>query len=181
MLLTAGKVEFKWEQEPGDYKAFAPFGQLPVLKHGDATLGQSMAITRYCARLAGLEGEGSDRAISEMMLEEHNDIFNCLISAKYKHAAPDSQEAWDKCVKEDMPKHLTMLEGKVTESGFFGSKMCAGDVAICSAINCGLDNGLDLAAFPKLSALYASVCAGEGPCAAYIATAPAPYFKRPAV
>ena len=32
MLLTAGKVDFKWEQDPGDYKQFAPFGQLPVLK-----------------------------------------------------------------------------------------------------------------------------------------------------
>ena len=32
MLLTAGKVDFKWEQDPGDYKQFAPFGQLPVIK-----------------------------------------------------------------------------------------------------------------------------------------------------
>jgi hypothetical protein len=32
MILTAGKIPFKWEKEPGDYKSFAPFGQLPVLK-----------------------------------------------------------------------------------------------------------------------------------------------------
>ena len=73
----------------------------------------------------------------------------------------------------------TMLEGKITESGFFGSKMCAGDVAITSVINFGLDNDLDLAPFPKLQAMYAAICLGEGPCAAYIASAPGPYFKRP--
>ena len=32
MILTAGKVDFDWQQDPGDYKSFAPFGQLPVLK-----------------------------------------------------------------------------------------------------------------------------------------------------
>ena len=32
MILKAGKVDFEWEQDPGDYKSFAPFGQLPVLK-----------------------------------------------------------------------------------------------------------------------------------------------------
>jgi hypothetical protein len=32
MLLTAGKVDFDWQKDPGDYKAYAPFGQLPVMK-----------------------------------------------------------------------------------------------------------------------------------------------------
>ena len=32
MILTAGDVDFDWQQDPGDYKSFAPFGQLPVLK-----------------------------------------------------------------------------------------------------------------------------------------------------
>jgi glutathione S-transferase len=138
-----------------------------------------MAIARYCAKITGLDGEGNDWATSEMMLEEHNDIFDLFNAAKYRHAQPDSQEAWDKCVKVDVPKHLAMLETKITESGFFGSKMCAGDIAICSVINFGLDSGLDLAPFPKIGALYASVCLGSGPVAAYIAEATPPYFKRP--
>ena len=143
------------------------------------TVAQSMAVTRYAAKLAKLEGEDADWNASEMMLEEHNDIFEQFVAAKYRHAKPDSHEAWDKCVKEDVPKHLAMLEGKVTASGFFGSKMCAGDIAICSMINFGLDNGLDMGSFPKLQAMYDAVCKGEGPCAAYIAKAPPPHFKRP--
>jgi hypothetical protein len=140
-----------------------------------------MAVTRYAAKLAKLEGEGADWATSEMMLEEQNDIWDQFAAAKHRHASPDSQEAWDKCVKEDLPKHFAMLEGKVTASGFFGSKMCAGDIAICSMINFGLDNGLDLGPFPKLQGMYDALCKGQGPCAAYIAAAPPPYFKRPEV
>mmetsp|Transcript_19030 Transcript_19030/g.32285 ORF Transcript_19030/g.32285 Transcript_19030/m.32285 type:complete len:219 (-) Transcript_19030:166-822(-) len=176
MLLTAGKVDFNWEKDPGDYKSFAPFGQLPVLKDGEVTIGQSMAVAHYCARLAKLEGEGADWATSEMMIEEHNDIFALFGKAKGLNSA----EGWDACVKEDIPKHLAMLEGKITASGFFGSTLCAGDVAICNVINFAMDiGGLDMAPFPKLSALYASLCAGEGACASYIAEAPPPYFKRP--
>ena len=138
-----------------------------------------MAIARYCAKLAKLEGEGADWATSQMMMEESNDISNLYVAAKYRGEAPDTHANWEKAIKEDVPKHLTALEGKITESGFFGSKMCAGDIAIASAINVGCDNGLDLAPFPKLQAMYAAICLGEGPCASYIANSPAPYFKRP--
>jgi glutathione S-transferase len=158
---------------------FSP-GLLFHIQDGDLAIGQSMAIVRYCAQTAGLCGEGKDWITSEMMLEEHNDIFDCYVAAKYRHASPDSQAAWDHCVKEAVPKHLAVLEAKITASGFFGSKLCAGDLAICSNINFGLDNGLDLTPFPKLSALYAKVCSGDGVCAAYVASAPGPYFKRPA-
>jgi glutathione S-transferase len=139
-----------------------------------------MAIARYCAKLANLEGSGADWSTSEMMMEESCDLFDLFTAAKYRHASPDSEEAWDKCVKEDFPKHLIMLEPKVTATGFFGTRMCAGDIAICGAINLALDNGLDLTVFPKLAAMYSSICTGKGVLASYIANSPAPYFKRPA-
>lgn len=113
-----------------------------------------------------------------MMLEEHNDLFDFFIAAKYRHEKPDSDEAWDKCVKEDLPKHFTLLESKIKESGFFGSKLCAGDIAICNVINFGFDNGLDLTPFPKLAQLYETVCGKQGICAAYMAGAQPPYFRR---
>ena len=139
-----------------------------------------MAVARYCAKLAKLEGEGADWATSQMMIEEYNSIFEVFVGAKHGGEAPDTHANWEKAMKEELPKHLAMLESKITESGFFGSKMCAGDVAIASVINFGLDNDLDLAPFPKLQAMYAAICLGEGPCASYIASAPGPYFKRPA-
>jgi len=37
-------------------KAFTPFGQLPVLQHGDRYLSQSLAISRYLARHFSLYG-----------------------------------------------------------------------------------------------------------------------------
>ena len=38
MILSAGHVDYEWDKSPGDYKAFAPFGQLPVLKVGPTGL-----------------------------------------------------------------------------------------------------------------------------------------------
>jgi len=142
-------------------------------------VGQSMAIVRYCAQAAGLSGEGKNWVISEMMLEEHNDVMDCFVQAKYKHAQPDSKEAWDTCLNEALPKHFAMLESKVSASGFFGSKLCAGDIAICSAVDFAADNDFDMKPYPKLKALYESVCRGEGVCAPYFASPPKVHFKRP--
>ena len=119
--------------------------------------------------------------MSQMMLEEHNDIFDAFVAAKYRHVNPDSEEAWNKCIREDVPKHLAVLESKISASGFFGSKLCAGDIAICSNINFGLDNGLDMKPFPKLASLYKTVCGPQGACAEYMANAPPPYFRRKVV
>jgi hypothetical protein len=48
-----------------------PFGQLPYLVHGDYKLGQSNAILRYVARLAGLEGDDAKSyGFNNMLIEE---------------------------------------------------------------------------------------------------------------
>ena len=53
-----------------------PFGQIPVLKHGDVTIAQGGAINRYCAKLAGLYPEDDvEAAICDMYMEEMMDIF----------------------------------------------------------------------------------------------------------
>jgi len=38
MILSAGHVEYEWDKSPGDYKSFAPFGQLPVLQVGSSRI-----------------------------------------------------------------------------------------------------------------------------------------------
>ena len=43
-----------------------------------------MAIARYFSRLGGLEGKtNEDFAMSEMLLEEQNDLYNILAKANY--------------------------------------------------------------------------------------------------
>merc|ERR1712141_16012 len=54
-------------------------GQLPVLNDGDRWMSQSMAITRYVSKKWGLEGDNlKDFAISELLIEESNDLFTSL-------------------------------------------------------------------------------------------------------
>ena len=60
-----------------------------------------MAIARYCAKLAKLEGEGADWATSQMMMEESNDISNLYVAAKYRGEAPDTHANWEKVMKEE--------------------------------------------------------------------------------
>lgn len=68
-----------------ELKPTLPFGQLPYLVDGDVKIAQSNAILRYVARKADLAGNISDAhyGLSEMLIEEANDLNNLLVKANY--------------------------------------------------------------------------------------------------
>lgn len=148
-MLYAGNVPFDLDQETANAwpasRDDTPFGQLPVLKHGDLVLGQGGALTRYCARLAGLYpgaveslAEMQEAAICEMYLEEMMDIFNGLFKAK---SAPDREsklQAWEMLETQHLPKHFALLEKNLVQSQMEflgGSKPNAADVAFFAVYN----------------------------------------------
>ena len=82
-MLYAGDIEYDVDADTANtwpsFKADTPFGQMPILKHGDLTLAQGGALTRYCARLAGLYPEDIvEASVCDMYLEEMMDIFGAL-------------------------------------------------------------------------------------------------------
>lgn len=95
-MLYAGNIPFDLDQETANSwpasKDDTPFGQIPVLKHGNLVIGQGGAITRYCARLAGLypcSGEHQQQqqgreeaAVCDMYLEEMMDIFSGIFQVR---------------------------------------------------------------------------------------------------
>jgi glutathione S-transferase len=103
-MLYAGNIPFDLDEETANAwpasKDDTPFGQIPVLKHGElVVIGQGGAITRYCARLAGLypcgycEGDDAEEqaaaraaaaaaAVCDMYLEEMMDIFNGIFQVR---------------------------------------------------------------------------------------------------
>jgi len=176
LLLSIGNLDHEWVRNP-DWPAMkdqTPFGQLPVLKDGDLTIGQSMAIARYIAHKGGLQGEGKDFAVSEMMIEEQNDLYNALAKAMY--APSDKPAAWKNALEVEIPKHFALIE-KLLHGEHFGSKLTAGDVAIWSILNIILDlNAHALDAFPKLKAFYEKLSHHAG-VASYLKNAPPTYFK----
>lgn len=87
-LLYAGNIEYVLDTENANswpaYKEKCPFGQLPVLLHGESlVLAQGGAINRYCARLGGLYPENSkDASMCDMIIEECMDIFSGLFKVR---------------------------------------------------------------------------------------------------
>lgn len=75
-----------------------------------------MAIARFVARKAGLQGDNdADFAKSEMLLEESVDIANLVGKAYY---AADRKAEMDKTFDEVIPQHLAALE-KLATGKFF--------------------------------------------------------------
>lgn len=82
-MLYAGNISYELDEDTANAwpasKEDTPFGQVPVLKHGDLTIGQGGAINRYCARLAGLyPADFRGAALCDMYLEEIMEIFGAL-------------------------------------------------------------------------------------------------------
>jgi glutathione S-transferase len=162
-MLHAGNVEYDLDSATANTwpapKSDCPFGQLPILKHGDLVLAQSGAITRYCARIAGLfPADAVSAAKCDMVLEECADLYSLMIKAKYP-ANPSKEEkmaAWDKIKLEHLPAHLSYLERlleKSSDSFFGGSSPNAADVALAATMGVYFLAGFPettLEAYPKL-------------------------------
>jgi len=137
-----------------------------------------MAIARYVSHKAKLQGDNDhDFAMSEMLLEEQNDIYNALAKAQYARA--NKSEAWKNALEVEVPKHLDHLE-KLLPHGqhHFGSKLTAGDVSIFSIINIVHDvDAHVLDKYPKLKGLYDHIAALPA-VAAYIHSDVSSYFKK---
>jgi len=151
-----------------------PFGQLPYLVDDGLKIGQSMAIARYVGQKAGLQGEGKDFAISEMLIEEQNDLYNILAKAMYHPV--DKTAAWKTALEVEIPKQFGLVEN-LLHGDYFGSKLTTGDVAIWSIVNIILDvDAKAVDAYPKLKAHYARLSSHPG-VQAYLKHAPSAYFK----
>ncbi len=86
-MLVAGNVEYDLDTATANAwpagKDESPFGQIPILNHGDLTLAQGGALNRYCARLAGLYPDGPvEASICDMYMEEMMDIFGGIFKVR---------------------------------------------------------------------------------------------------
>lgn len=168
-MLMAGGVDFDLDTENannfGEYKTHCPFGQLPVLEHGEGdkkvVIAQGGAINRYCARLAGLfPTDPVEASKADMIMEECMDIFQALFKAKNAADKDAKIAAWKMLKEEHLPKHFGFLEKYLEASGkpfFGGNKANAADVTFFAVYGvydnagCGADEVL--AKFPKLKAV----------------------------
>ena len=113
----------------GEYKEFAPFGQLPVYKGpelGGLLLAQSDAVSKHIARETGLAGSTTtERAIQDMAWELGKDI-----SSKRDKVHENDLDARFASVLEGANKMLKNSKGPY----FGGSKLGYGDVGVFHAL-----------------------------------------------
>jgi len=177
LIAEVGGIHYEWVQNPDwpGMKAQTPFGQLPYLEDGHVKMGQSMAIARYMARKAGLQGDtDSDFAMSEQLIEEQNDLY--VVLAKAQYATGDKTEAWKNALEVEVPKHLANLEN-LLHGDYFCSKMLAGELAIFAILNIILDiDPHTLDKTHKLKAFYDRVAA-HPKVAAWLRLGIPQYFK----
>lgn len=185
LVAEAGGLNYTWNKLDGDLKfaelkSHTPFGQAPFLVHGGIRIGQSGAITRYLARIGGLQGStDADYAMSEMLLSEYEDIYNMFVKAKYSDPK-DQVAAWSECLETKLPKQLTYLEALLKDGNpYFTTRgPCVGDLAIFCGLNVALDcNPRILQLFPKLQRFYGAVCQIQK-LQAYFAQPMPLYFER---
>jgi len=119
LAFAAGSVEYdctryspeEWPAVKGDPNSLPAtlFGQMPVLKHGDFTLAQSMAIAQYAADIgmnATKPPTVGQRGLDSMMLGVHDDLQKAMYACLF-----GSDEAKAKG-KADLPGKVTpILQG----------------------------------------------------------------------
>jgi len=180
-LLEAGGIEYDlavvnaWPNG----KEECPFGQLPVLRHGDVTIAHSFAVARYCARLAGSYPENPvEASICDMIMDECADIFNTAVKPYFlsKDDKERKDALWKKLVEEYLPKHYGYLERLLGDGTYFGEvKPNAADIAFFAVQGflegTGVETKLGDGQFPKLKACVDGVSAGV--CAGFTRGSPA--------
>lgn len=169
-MLVAGNVPYELDTDTANSwpaaKEETPFGQIPVLHHGDMTIGQGGAINRYCAKLAGLYPSGVvEQATCDMYLEQIMDIFSGIFKA-YNETDKDTKiEKWKMLETEFLPKNFKLLEKNLVASGkpfFGGDEINAADVAFFALYGiyskASLDMSIAMADCPKLQEAYDATC-----------------------
>jgi len=128
-IMAAGGIEYDLDDTTANQwpaaKGECPFGQIPILKHGDLVLAQGGAINRYCARIAGLyPSDPKQASICDMYLEEIMDIFSGLFKGKNAPDTEAKKKNWETLREKHLPTHFEFLEKLLQKSGetFLGGK-----------------------------------------------------------
>ncbi|KAF4042189.1 Glutathione S-transferase C-terminal domain [Phytophthora infestans] len=143
-------------------KPTLPLGQVPVLELDGTVYGQSMAIARYAAKIAGLYPSDATEALKV-------DVFSCSLEdlegpiVDFMLKTSDETEKAQKkkvFVEEMVPKYFAALEKMVAGKFILGDKLSLADLQFLDFV----DNKLKWAlpdfkvdGFPKLTALLSNV------------------------
>ena len=150
-------------------KASLPMGQLPVLEVDGKTIGQSMAIARYCARRFGLAGKDElEGALADQAVDQVSDFLAELVKVMKEPEEAKKAEMGKQLKVEKLPAFLASMEKLLKGQGgkyFAGSSLTWADIVVYQFISSmkkpthieALIKDSDLTGCPAISALVAMV------------------------
>lgn len=178
LVAEVGGVPYVWKkvamEDWAPLKGNTPFGQLPIMEHGDIVIAQSTAIAAYIGRLAGMLGtEDADFAMSQMLVAQYEDMLNAMAKSYYSsNKAADMEEY----LSVKLPADLGKIEKLV--SGGFTNERTIGELAIFAFLNIIMDLKADvLEAFPAINAFYKHLAA-QPKVAAFLNNAGEVWYKK---
>ncbi len=175
LLLAYGDVDFRDTQCTFEEYASAkstlnlPFGQLPTLQvDGKTTYGQSLAIARYAAKLVGLYPQDPLAALeADAVVDTIAELYN----ATYPVVFGEQDEAVKRTKLDNLnhvvfPRTFDRLEQRAQGPFFAGSSITFADVHLLDVVENHIGGfpdqlKLDLAAYPKLRAIVATMHASD--------------------
>lgn len=116
-----------------------PSGQLPIMEVDGKHLSQSMAISTYCAKMAGLYPEdpweaAKVDAIVQLVVE---DVKNRVIYPTFWEKDAEKKAAMRKeAAEKKLPEKFAILESMLSPSGFFvGNSLTIADLNVYVLLN----------------------------------------------
>ncbi|XP_052245096.1 glutathione S-transferase P-like [Dreissena polymorpha] len=144
-----------WQQQ---WKHKMPFGQAPMVKHGDQELVQSNAILRYLGRKYDLYGDGPLEQYRMDMLTDHVEDIRSEYSRMIYHNYDNGKDEYIKSIPTKFAPVEKFLKSWGNE--YIGKKISFADYNLCDLLDIHevLSPGC-LAQFPSLTAYHARVLA----------------------
>ncbi|KAF1324525.1 Glutathione s-transferase, partial [Globisporangium splendens] len=177
LLFTFGGVAFEDARvsgpEFGAMKTSLPLGQLPILEVDGVVFSQSMAISRYAAKVVGLYPADAVQALRvEMISETIVDMLDTVVDIKFRTSDEAAKaEKTTKFLTEALPKSLAALETMVQGKFFMGDNATLADVHLFDIVHNGLKASFpefDFSKYPKLEGVV-EVVKSNANIAAYLA------------
>ena len=150
--------------------ASLPMGQLPVLEVDGKTIGQSMAIARYCAKRFGLAGKDElEGALADQAVDQVSDFLDEVIKVMKEPEEAKKAEMGKHLKVEKLPALLASMEKLLKGQGgkyFAGSSLTWADIVVYQFVSLkvprpnqpkALIEESDLTGCPAISALVATV------------------------
>jgi glutathione S-transferase len=144
------------DKRPMEFKQVSPFGEVPVLVHGDVVLAQSNAILLHLARFTGRFGAKDERdfdAITSWLFWEANRIGRSYPNLRYCRlfdiTADPGLVAWFHSTAE---ADLTRLNSELSEKPYLLGDVTIADLSCAGYLLYGDDVGLATDRWPHVSA-----------------------------